>query len=51
MTAIFHSLFMRPLPITVFVINIVAIYFLCKAIVYAAAICFGAIANLAGKDK
>lgn len=51
MTAIFHSLFMRPLPITIFVINIVAIYYLCKTIVYAAAICFGAIANLVGKDK
>lgn len=51
MTTILHSLFMRPLPITYFVVNVAAIYWLCKAIVYAAAVCYYALATLFGKEK
>lgn len=51
MVNIFNSLFVHPLPITIFVINVIALYYFGKAIIFAVAILFGFIATLIGKNK
>lgn len=48
--SIIHTLFSGILPITYCVINIIAIYYLCKAIVYAAVFVYALIIAAFGKD-
>lgn len=49
--SIIHSLFSGILPISFFMINIVAIYYLCKVIVYAAAFIYALIASAIEKSS
>lgn len=51
MSEIFHSLTSSLLPVSFLVINVAAIYYLCKAILIAAGIVYGVIATLLGKEQ